>query len=101
MVAPNLETNLNPFYAKILLTSEVNKIMAKKDMMEMKGEMCCTSYGHCCNRWCKAFAAVVAVVLGLLLIWPKGWFMDPWHTVGLLVVLAGVKKFAHCCFKCQ
>ena len=77
-----------------------------KDMKGMKGGMCncCGMSGSQCmcgtHRWCKVAASVVAVVLGLLLIWPSGWFTFE-HTVGLLVVLVGLKKLAHvgkhCC----
>jgi len=84
--------------------------MAKKEMkmMEEKCSMCETNpckcdsgcYGHCSNRWCKAVAGLIVVVLGLLIIWPQGWF-TPWHTVGLLVALAGLRKFFHCCVKCK
>lgn len=37
---------------------------------------------------------VVVVVLGLMLIWPKGWFTFE-HTLGLMVALFGVKKLIH------
>jgi uncharacterized membrane protein HdeD (DUF308 family) len=67
--------------------------MAMKKGMEM--QMCES------HMWCRAFGAVVAVALGLLLIWP----VHPWftfqNTVGLLVILHGLKKLfhlgKHCC----
>ncbi len=82
--------------------------MAKK-MMEGNCEMChsdpckCSAgcgYGSCGNRGCKIFVSLVIVVLGLLLIWPKGWFTY-WHTLGLLVVLVGLWKLGHSCFQCK
>ena len=82
--------------------------MAKKEMKMVEDCsmcnsnpcQCSSSCGSCGNKWCKIFCALVVVVLGLLLIWPKGWFTY-WNTVGLLIVLGGLRKFFHCCFECK
>ena len=70
--------------------------MAKK---VMKGGMMCPGcgmgMGQCkCggSNWCWTLYGLAAVVLGLLLIFPVGWFAKPWNTVGVLVVLYGTKK---------
>jgi len=80
--------------------------MAKKMQMSMKedcsscGSSPCGCYGACWSRWCKAFCGLLVLVLGLLMLWPRGWFTFE-HSVGLLVVLFGLWKFFHCCFKCR
>ncbi|MBS3152362.1 hypothetical protein J4230_03035 [Candidatus Woesearchaeota archaeon] len=64
--------------------------MAKK---ETSGGMC--SMCHCdpCKcagmGWFKALCGLVTAVLGLLMIWPKGWFTFE-HSLGLLVFLFGL-----------
>ena len=81
--------------------------MAEKKMSS--GGMCpgchsnpckCMMHGYCGNRWCKAFCGLLVFVLGLLLIWPMGWFTFN-HTLGVLVALAGLWKLCHCLFMCN
>ncbi len=71
--------------------------MAKKDMkenMDVNKSICPMCKGSPCtcmsSGWCKALLGVVVAVLGLLLIWPKGWFSFQ-HTFGVLVFLVGLK----------
>ena len=53
--------------------------------------MCHSSPCKCSGwGWVKALCGVVTAILGLLLIWPMGWFTFE-HTVGLLVFLFGLK----------
>lgn len=42
----------------------------------------------------KVVMGLVVLVLGFMLMWPKGWFTFE-HTVGLMVVLVGLKKLWH------
>ncbi len=64
----------------------------KKDMKhEGMCPMCHCSPCKCSGMgWMKALCGVVIAVLGLLMIWPKGWFTFE-HTLGLLVFLFGLK----------
>ncbi len=64
--------------------------MAKKEMSGM-----CPGCGSdpckCMDMgWVKVVKGLIVAVLGLLLIWPKGWFTFE-HTFGLLVFLVGLK----------
>ena len=59
--------------------------MAKKEM---------DMYHGChCMGWMKVVGGVIAAVLGLLMIWPRGWFTFE-HSFGLLVFLMGLKFIA-------
>lgn len=66
--------------------------MAKKEMM-MEGAACCGNH-----KVCRVVSALVIAVLGLLLMWPKGWFTFN-HSLGLLVFLMGLNKLWHS-YKC-
>ena len=45
----------------------------------------------CGSKWCYILVGVLVLALGLLMLYPVGWFTFE-HTVGLLVVLLGAKK---------
>ena len=66
--------------------------MAKKETS--MGGMCPGCHCNPCKcmgmGWFKAVCGLIAVVLGLLMIWPKGWFTFE-HSFGLLVFLFGLK----------
>lgn len=64
--------------------------MAKKEM----GGMCPMCHSSPCKckgaGWCLALLGLVSAILGLLMIWPAGWFTFE-HSFGLLVFLWGLK----------
>lgn len=67
--------------------------MAKK---MAKAGMTCPNCGmvNCkclSGEWCWTLFGLVVVALGLLFIYPVGWFTFE-HTLGVLVVLYGLKK---------
>ncbi|MBI2148122.1 hypothetical protein HYU23_00425 [Candidatus Woesearchaeota archaeon] len=65
--------------------------MAKKDMGMGMCPMCHSDPCKCMGSgWVCALWGVVAAVLGLLMIWPKGWFTFE-HSFGLLVFLCALK----------
>ena len=63
--------------------------MAKKEMSGMCPMCHCDPCKCMCGGWLKAVCALVTAVLGLLMIWPKGWFTFE-HSFGLLVFLFGL-----------
>ena len=63
--------------------------MAKKNMSGMC-PMCHSSPCKCMGGgWCKLLCGLVTAVLGLLMVWPQGWFTFE-RNLGLLVFLFGL-----------
>ncbi len=75
--------------------------MVKKEMGSNSGMcgMCSSNPCKCGSGWYKAVLGLVVVVLGLLMLWPKGWFTFE-HSFGVLVVLFGLKMICWN-FKCH
>lgn len=69
--------------------------MAKKEMKSGACGMCGSDPCCCHNKWCRYLGGLVVLVLGLLMLWPQGWFTFE-HSFGLLVALLGLKVLFGC-----
>ncbi|HLC58539.1 MAG TPA: hypothetical protein VJI68_01640 [Candidatus Nanoarchaeia archaeon] len=69
--------------------------MVKKGMNSMSKGMCTMCQCNPCkcgsSGWCIVLMGIVVAVLGLLMIFPFGWFTFE-HSLGLVIFLFGLKK---------
>lgn len=69
--------------------------MVKKEMKSGTCSMCGCSPCACHNKWCRVVGGLLVAVLGLLMVWPQGWFTFE-HSLGLVFLLFGLKLLFGC-----
>lgn len=69
--------------------------MAKKEMKGGTCSMCGCSPCVCHSKWCRVVGGLLVAVLGLLMVWPQGWFTFE-NSLGLVVLLLGLKVLFGC-----
>ena len=61
-------------------------------------ETCCYCNSNPCKcrgPACRIIGGIIVVVLGLLMIWPLGWFTFE-RSLGIVVLFFGIKILSHC-----